>query len=401
MAETKKELNQKIEVLYQIIQAISKGSVLEKILKDIVKIVVKITKGNSCFIYLIDDNQEELILRASKNPHPKLLGKIKLKLGEGITGWVANEKMPVSISKKAYNDSRFKFFHNIPEDRYESFLSVPIIVKDKTIGVINVQHRNSYKCDKSLVSFLCAITGQLGSVIENTKLYDDLKIKAKQIETLSKVSDTMIAEQYLDGILNLIVTVTAEMMNSKICSLVLLDEQKEELIIKATQSLSEEYRKKPNIKVGQSISGCVVKEKKPMTVPDVTKDPRYAYPDIAKKLGIVSMLAVPMMIKGKVTGVINVYSSEEHMFNSEEIRILQTIANQSAVAIENSRLIDEIAKAKESLEIRKLVERGKGVLMKERAIPEDEAYQMIRRKSMDAGKPMKEIAQAIILASEI
>ncbi len=399
--ETKKELNQKIEILYQVIETISSGSGLEKILKDIVEIIVGITGGNSCFVYLIDDVRDELILRATKNPHPKLLGKVKLKLGEGITGWVANEKKPVNISINAYRDKRFRLFNSMPEDRYESFLSIPIIVKDKVIGVVNVQHRKSYEYSKSLVSFLAAITGQLGSVIENTKLYDELKRKAKQVETLSRVSETVVSDRYLDGILSLIVTVTAEMMDSKICSLMLVDEQKKELVIKATQSLSEEYKKKPNIKIGQSISGQVVKEKKAITVSDVTKDTRFAYPEMARKIGVVSMLAVPMMVKGKVIGVINVYVSHKYSFSREETRILLTVANQSAAAIESSRLMDEMMKTKEALEMRKIIEKAKGVIMKNRSVSEDEAYRIIRKKSMDTCKSMKEIAQAVILASEI
>jgi len=131
---------------------------------------------------------------------------------------------------------------------------------------------------------------------------------------------------------------TAQVMNSKICSIMLLDNKKQELFIAATQSLSEEYTKKPNLKVGQSISGKVIKEKRPITVLDVTREPGYMYPEIAKREGIVSMLSVPMMIKERVIGVINSYTSYEHKFTDEEVKILQAIANQAAVAIESTNL---------------------------------------------------------------
>ena len=194
---------------------------------------------------------------------------------------------------------------------------------------------------------------------------------------------------------------TAKVMDSKICSIMLLDEKRNELVIAATQSLSDYYVNKPNLKVGQSISGRVVKEKKPITVLDVTKEPGYTYPDIAKKEGIVSLLSTPMMIKDRVIGVINSYTQREHKFSKEEIDIIQTVANQAAVAIENTRLDQEILAAKEALEARKVIEKAKGILMKELGASEDDAYKKIHKKSMDLRKSMREIAEAIILTSDL
>jgi signal transduction protein with GAF and PtsI domain len=225
--------------------------------------------------------------------------------------------------------------------------------------------------------------------------------KTKEIEVLSQISKTVVSGRYLSEILNLIVTVTAEMMGSKICSIMFLDEKKQELAIEATQSLSEEYRNKPNLKVGESISGKVVKEKKPITVLDVTVEPGYMYPEIARKEGLRSMLAVPMMVKDRIVGVINSYTSDEYKFSEEEIKILQSVANQAAVAIENTKLTEEILAAKESLEVRKSIERAKGILMQTSGMTEGQAYKAIQRKSMDSCKPMKEVAEAIILALEI
>ena len=142
-------------------------------------------------------------------------------------------------------------------------------------------------------------------------------------------------------------------------------------------------------------------EKKPITVLDVTREPAFMYPAIARKEGLVSMLCVPMMIKDRVIGAINTYTQSEYEFTKEEIDILQAIANQAAVAIENTRLDQEILATKEALETRKLVERAKGVLMKELGIPEDDAYKKIHRKSMDLRKSMREVAQAIIVASDL
>lgn len=142
-------------------------------------------------------------------------------------------------------------------------------------------------------------------------------------------------------------------------------------------------------------------EKRPITVLDVRSEPGYMYPEVARREGIVSMLSVPMIIKDRVVGVINSYTPKEHRFTKEEISILQAVANQAAVAIENTRLDQEILDAKEALETRKVVERAKGVLMRELGIPEDEAYKKIHRKSMDLRKSMREVGEAIIMASDI
>mgnify|MGYP000638315503 CR=1 FL=1 len=215
-----------------------------------------------------------------------------------------------------------------------------------------------------------------------------------------KVSNSIISERYLDEILNLIVVVTAEMLSSKICSIMLLDDKGEELRIKATQSLSEEYKKKPGLKVNNSLLGDVVKTRKPLVVADVRQDSRYVYRDLAVKENLSSMIAVPMIVKDKAIGVINVYTNEVHQFTGEEVSVLQMVANQAAVAVENTKLVEEASKIRETLETRKLVERAKGILMRMNNLSEEAAHRMIHKKSMDNCKSMKDIAESIILMDE-
>jgi signal transduction protein with GAF and PtsI domain len=390
-----------VEVLHQISESISANLNLDEVLKQIVEIVVQVTHADACLLYLLDSRREELILRASKNPHPKLIGRIRLEIGEGITGWVAKEKKPVAIPKNASEDPRFKFFHNLPEDRHQAFLSVPLIAKNEVIGVINVQHRRPHEHNDGELALLTTVAHQVGGAIENARLYEEMKKKAMQIETLSKVSRTIASDRYLEEILHLIVTMTAEMMDSKICSIVLLDEERQKLEIAATQSLSEDYRKKPPLKVGQSISGRVVKEKRPIALLDVTKEAGYMYPDLAEKEGLRSLLSVPMMLKDRVIGVINSYTSYEHRFTEEEIKLLQAVANQAAVAIENTKLMQRSLEMEEALETRKRVERAKGILAREKRIAEEEAFRLLQKQSMNTRRSMREIADAVILASQI
>ena len=399
--EILKQKEEELMILHEVAKDISSNLEIKELLKKIVEMVINFTTADSCLIYLYDRKNDELILSASSHEEDKNLGAIKLRIGEGVTGWAAKEKKPVVIPGKAYEDKRFKAFTILEEDRYESFLSVPILSKDEIVGVMNLRKREEYSYPTPQISLLFTVSRYLGSAIENAIVYDEVVKKARQLDLLSKVSRTIVSDYYLKEILQLIVTMTAKVMDSKICSIMLLDEKKEELVISATQSLSDDYINKPNLKVGQSISGQVVLKKKPITVLNVTKDPGFMYPEIAQKEGIASLLSVPMMIKDRVIGVINSYTTKEHTFNKEEIDILQAVANQAAVTIENTHLNQEIFAARDALETRKIVEKAKGILMKELNISEDEAYKKIHKKSMDIRKTMKDISEAIILSSEI
>jgi signal transduction protein with GAF and PtsI domain len=224
---------------------------------------------------------------------------------------------------------------------------------------------------------------------------------AEQIKALSKISKAIASDFYLDDILRLIVTVTAEVLGSNICSLMLVDEKTNELVVRATQSISEEYNKKPPLKIGEGIAGKVALENKPIAVKDVTKEKEYKYKDIAKKGGLNSLLCVPMSVKGKVIGVINCYTHKPYDFSDEEIEVLTTIANQAAVAIENTQLLVKSKVIQEELETRKRIERAKGIMMRDEGLTEEQAYLKIRKYSMDNRKTMREVAEAIILAADM
>jgi len=223
----------------------------------------------------------------------------------------------------------------------------------------------------------------------------------EQIKALSKISKAIASDLYLEDILRLIVTVTAEVMGSNICSLMLIDEKKNELVIRATQSISEEYNKKPPLKIGEGIAGKVARQSRPLAVIDVTKEKEYKYQDIARKEGLRSLLCVPLAVKGEVIGVINCYTSTPHEFTETEINLLTSIANQAAVAIENTELMVKSRVIQEELEARKRIERAKGILMRDESLTEEEAYLKLQRYSMDHRKTMCEVAEAIILAADM
>jgi uroporphyrinogen-III synthase len=165
-----RELEQRLartEHQLRLVQRISRSMVRETKLQDalevVVGLVVEFMECDSCLLYLLDGN--DLVLHASNRPHPEVVGRIKLALSEGLTGWVAREKRLLAISREAYHDPRFKFFSDLPEDTYEAFLSAPIISRRGVEGVINVQHRDPHPHSGMEMELLTTVGEQLGCLL--------------------------------------------------------------------------------------------------------------------------------------------------------------------------------------------------------------------------------------------
>jgi len=173
--------SKELEILHEIIDTISYNLDFKEVLTRIVKIVSEVTKADSCFLYLVDGNN--LVLRASLNPKPLEIGNIKLTLNEGITGWVARNKKTVAITEEAYNDKRFKFVNSLPEDKFEGFLSVPIIYRDKVTGVINVQHSKPKEYSQNEVKLFELVAKVTGGAIENAILFSEKEALKEALET--------------------------------------------------------------------------------------------------------------------------------------------------------------------------------------------------------------------------
>jgi len=219
----------------------------------------------------------------------------------------------------------------------------------------------------------------------------------RHIEALTRISKAITSDRYIEDILRLVVTVTAEAMHSKICSLWLLDNSDNALKLRATQSISEDYLKERLLKMGEGIVGQVALTQNPRAVLNVLEEPEYKEKDLARKEGLVSMLSVPMVVKDRVIGVVNCYTSYPHEFTETEKNVLTTVANEAAVAIENTELMVETKVIQEELESRKLIERAKDILMTQRGLSGTEAYRWIQKRGMDTRKSMREISEAIVL----
>jgi signal transduction protein with GAF and PtsI domain len=169
------------EVLHEIGSRMAAADPFHEVLARIVDFAAGVVKCDSCFIYVLQGDQ--LILRASKNPHEDIVDRLKLQVGQGITGWVAEHREAVSVSQNAFQDPRFKLFNELPEDRYEAFLSVPLLCRGRLVGVINLQHRERHIYKRRDVQLISMIGFLVGAEIEMARLEMENSNLSEQLET--------------------------------------------------------------------------------------------------------------------------------------------------------------------------------------------------------------------------
>lgn len=235
---------------------------------------------------------------------------------------------------------------------------------------------------------------------------DTMSVKdyQKYIKALSDISSAITSDLYLEDILKLIVMVTAKVTGLEICSLWLVDETEDsgKLRLKATQAIDPEYVKDRALEKNEGVVGYVASTNQPLILKNVLDEPRFKEKDMARKLGLKSMLSLPLQVKNdKVIGVLNCFTSEPHDFTETEINLITAVANQAAVAIFNTELMVKTKVIQEELETRKLVEMAKEVVMSRFKIEGNEAFRWIQKRSMDSRKSMRQVAEAILLSEEL
>jgi signal transduction protein with GAF and PtsI domain len=224
------------------------------------------------------------------------------------------------------------------------------------------------------------------------------------IKALMDISQAITSDLFLEDLFKLIVMVTAKVTGVEICSLWLVDESTDPPVIrlKATQSFEPVYVKDRVLRLHEGVVGHVVATQRPLVIDDVLSNERFKEKEMAKKLGLVSMVSVPLQGKeNKVVGVLNCFTSKPHVFSETDINMLTAVASQAAVALYNTNLIIKTNIIEQELKTRKVIERAKEVLMKRRNLDGDAAYRWIQKRSMDVRKSMLEIADAILLADEL
>ena len=173
-------LEQQLRLFQKVSRFMVKDMSLHEVLQGIVSLIVEFMECDSCLVYLLDGS--ELVLCASNTPHPSTIGKIRLKLDEGLTGWVARERRLLAIPREAYRDPRFKYFGDLPEDTYEAFLSVPVIARNRVVGVINVQHRMVHQHTGGEMEVLTTVGEQVGCVLVLARMTPAAIAQANHVE---------------------------------------------------------------------------------------------------------------------------------------------------------------------------------------------------------------------------
>ena len=162
-----------VSLLHRISSIVSSNLSLEEMLGEIVGLTAQVTECDACLVYLMDHDANEIVLRASQVPHAAALGELRMKIGEGVTGWVAEHKSVVALAENASSDPRFKRFPSLIEDTYDAFLSVPIVSGGETIGVINVHHRQSHSHSTDEIALLVFVGEQMGGVVSKSLLEEE------------------------------------------------------------------------------------------------------------------------------------------------------------------------------------------------------------------------------------
>jgi signal transduction histidine kinase len=338
-----KSRHEQLQLLYQVSNVIHSTLEPQEALQLIVSEAVRLMGASSGSVVLINPTTNLLEIHASQNLPPAAT-KLKLRVGEGITGWVARMNKPANVGDVT-RDARYVAARR----GVKSELAVPLEVNGEVRGVLNVDSDRVDAFGPEDQELLQELAVQAAKVIRNTWLYEQLRLKAGLFESLASVSRTINSTLNLDEALRVITREAQVLMRARMCALMMLDESREWLDLRASSGAGQAYLKKPRLKVEDSALGIVVRRKKPLQIPNVQVDARYQNVDLARREELVSLLSVPLLFAGEAIGTLSVYTARPYNFSNEEIRILGALAELSAIAIEKARLYERVVDVEEQL----------------------------------------------------
>ena len=329
--------------LYRVSQIIHSTLEPEEALELIIREAVRLVRAASGSVVLVNPTTGFLEIQAAHGLPPDA-GKLRLKIGEGVTGWVARTGQRARVGEVA-RDPRYIMLR--PDVRSE--LAVPLEVRGEVRGVLNVDSDRPDAFSTADEELLGELALQAASVIQNTWLYEQLRLKARLFETLVSVGQTVNSPVNLDDALQTITREACKLMGAKMGSLMLLDETREWLDLHASFGAGPAYLTKPRLSVADSLLGTVVRRRKPMQLENVQTSTRFQQIEVARREGLVSLLSVPLTFRTSAIGTLNVYTGAPHSFSNEEVRILSAFADLSAIALEKARLYERLVDTEEQL----------------------------------------------------
>jgi len=269
---------------------------------------------------------------------------MRLRVGEGVTGWVAQIGKPARIGNVQL-DPRYVSLRS--ETRSE--LAVPLRINEEVSGVIIVDSVAEEAFSEDDEALLGEFALQAAKVIHNSWLYEQYRLKASQFETLVTVGQTINSALDLNEALDRITSAARRLMKARVCSLLLLDESGEWLELQSSQGAGEAYLAKPAVPVEGSLIGRAIRRREPVQEANIQNSSRYVHTEIAALEELVSLLSAPLIYEDKAIGVLNIYTGTAHRFSNEEIRLLTAFADLSALAIEKTRLYERLIDAEEQM----------------------------------------------------
>jgi signal transduction histidine kinase len=334
---------ERLNALYQVTQVIHSTLDSQKALELVLGEAIRLMRASSGSAVLINPTTGFLEILAAKGL-PRKAAALKLRVGEGITGWVARTGKAARVGNVQTDPRYVKIREEVCSE-----LAVPLEVNGEIRGVINVDSERADAFHETDQELLESLAVEAARVIQNTWLYEQIRLKAGLFESLASVSQTINSTLNLDDALNVITRETCELMRVKMCSLLLLDQSGEWLDVRSSFGAGAAYAAKPRLSAEESLVGVVVRRKKPMQVPNVQVSSLYQNVEVARKEGLFALLSVPLIFAGEAIGALGVYTGEPYSFSNEEIRILSALAELSAIAIEKARLYERLVDVEEQL----------------------------------------------------
>jgi signal transduction histidine kinase len=315
----------------------------QKAIDRILAAAVRSTRAESGSFILVNPNSGLLDIEASHNLSERAK-RVKLRPGEGITGWVATTGKPLR-SGDVREEKRYVAINA----KVRSEMAVPVEIRGQVVGLLNVDSTTVDAFSATDEARLVDMASEAAKWLELAWEIDQLRLKSRQLTSLVDTAQTILSETNFEEILEQITIQTFRLMKTRLCSVFLLNEDASELVLRACHGGSDLYRGKPNLRTEDSLLGSVVTRHKHVAVVDVVREKGYIQTDIARKERLVSMLAVPLTFAGKAVGVLAVYTQQRHRFSNDEVKILSTLGDLSAVAIEKGRLLARVVDMEEKL----------------------------------------------------
>ena len=332
------------DIYRQVARVTAKDFNLDKLLGHYMDLILHATKTEAGTLYLLDEATSELEFRVVRGPASnKLIGRT-MPVTEGITGWVVKTGMPY-VSTDMKRDP--KWSKRIPtEIKFDThdIMCVPLKTSHRTFGAIMVINKvGEEPFVRADLDALTTLAGQISVVLENAYLFDDSRLKAKQFATLAKLSAILNSNLDPKKVRTSAMEAITRLLNCEVGSLLMVDEEKQELYFEVALGEKGAAVKEIRLKMGQGIGGWVAQNKKPVLIPDVSKDPRWAsHFDKKSKFQTRNMVCVPVTSHEKVIGVLQAINKKgTSTFDQHDLDLLIDLSNQVAIAIENARLYEE------------------------------------------------------------